>query len=431
MAGGLIIILMIAVALFRSLTSGASTPGGSLPFFEQLYEDEIAGPGRFPVQLASAQPTDLCTLCDCGAAVPFYAPNAQASANFGLPSRPPATDVYPTPDTVDVNEFICLTILDIYCARQHLIDQQALRLVARTANHLPEMMAWSLSGLQIGKPTIYMTTATSPTMKSGRWNTFRPQYFRRHGRMMRSWMVQQEARVLKAKSDLGSAVRDWQVVWIIAEDSIEIDPLVVRILQRTGISFVYFAYGMTKSWGNAQKNAVLQMVYALSRAGTSGLYGHGPVYGLDDDNKILPNLLDRLIEVVRLGVFPVGNLSGDDGWEKALIDETLSVVVGGLFDYGSFTYNSTVLGTLISGPSFWKITEHAGEHAFLAQFGPLQSFELLCGKSKAQDCHNVWHNEPLTKVEMLTDEEEIAYVRKYGAAKLFQELGFSAVTSKD
>ncbi|KAF2220361.1 hypothetical protein BDZ85DRAFT_204567 [Elsinoe ampelina] len=287
------------------------------------------------------------------------------------------------------------------------------------------MMAWSLFGLDTGRPTIYLTTATTPEGKSAE---FRPQYFRRHGRAIRSWMSQQEKRMLDVNSEEQHDVRDWQVVWIIAEDDVEIDPLILRTLQRTGVSFIYFAYGKTKSWGNAQKNALFQMIYALTRSGRGGLYGHGPVYGLDDDNKIVPGLFDKLVKVVRLGVVPVGNLLvGPDlvGFEKAKVDEDIGEAVGGLFDYGSFTFNSTLLGTAISGPSFWKHTGWGGEGAFLDQFGTVRSYELLCGKNKDQDCQLVWHNAELKPVEKFTDDEEIAYVRKHGAAKLFQELGFS------
>ncbi|KAF4548486.1 Hypothetical protein D9617_27g044530 [Elsinoe fawcettii] len=417
-------VLLTAFVLSGS-NSRHSTTGSSKPFFERLYENEVATPGRYPVYLESARPTDVCTICNCQAAVPYYMPNAQTSAAFGFPPRPHSTDVHPTSDEVDVNEFIRLALLDIYCARQHLNSQQALKLVSRTANHLDEMMAWSLSTLELGKPTIYLTTATSPDGKS---NPFRPQYLRRHGRAIRSWMAQQEQRVLKAKTEAGSDIRDWQVVWIIAEDDTEIDPTVLRTLHRTGVGFIYFAYGKTKSWGNAQKNAVLQMVYALTRSGRGGLYGHGPVYGLDDDNLIVPGLLDRLIRVIRLGVVPVGNLSG--GWEKAEVDEDIGEAVGGLFDYGSFSYNSTLLGTAISGPSFWKFTGFGGEGPFLDQLGTVRSYELLCGKNKEQDCHLAWHNEPLSDIEKLTDEEEIAYVRKNGVAKLFKELGFTPVANK-
>ena len=407
-----------------------SKPADPEPFFQSLYEKNLAAPAQFPHYLETARPTDFCSLCDCTASPAYYSPNLEMQANLGFAPRPLDTHIHPTPDTVDVNEFVRLSMLDIYCARQHLSTPQALNLVSRTSTHFDDMMSWSLAGLKIGAPTIYVTTATSADSKAG---PFRPQYFRRHGRAIRAWMAQQEQRMVDMANDEWAAKRphdsrDWQIIWIIAEDSVEVDPQLVRTLQRTGVPYLYFAYGTTKAWGNAQKNAVLQTVYALSRPGSAGLYGVGPIYGMDDDNKVIPNLFDLLTKVVQIGVFPVGNLG--PGWETAIVDDDLGAAIGGLFDYASFTYNSSLLGTLISGPSFWKHDEWGGEGHFLQQLTKdFRNLELLCGKSAAEqeNCHNVWHNQPLSPMELLTDEEEIAYVQKNGAAKLFRELGFEMV----
>ncbi|KAI1621170.1 nucleotide-diphospho-sugar transferase [Exophiala viscosa] len=408
------------------------------PFFHSLYEKNLAAQAQFPSYLEPALQSDFCSICDCQAAPSYYSPSIEIQITSGFPPRPLDKDVHPTSDTVDVNEYVRRAILDIYCARQHLTKDQGLTLVRRTSTHLNEMMSWSLAGLDVGKPTIYMTTVTSPNGKAG---PVRPQYFRRHGRTIRSWMVQQEERLLQSKDEweskkLEGDTRDWQVVWVIAEDETELDPAVIRTLQRTGVPYVYFAYGRTKSWGNAQKNAVLQMVYALSRQGVGGLYGHGPVYGLDDDNKILPELLNKITQVVRVGVVPVGNL-GFWGWETPDVDKELGEVTHpgnhiGTFDYGGFAFNSSLLGTAISGPSFWKWTEHAGEREFLEQFATnMRSFEPLCDRKGEQTCHLAWHNEELTEVEKMTDEEEIAYVHQYGVDKLFKELGFAKVGDDD
>lgn len=362
------------------------------PFFRPLYKKKFASTAEYPTYLESAMPTDFCSICDCQASPSYYAPSTELGATSGFPPRPRQIDIHPTSNTIDVNEFIRLAILDIYCARQHLTNQQGLTLVRRTATHINEMMSWSLARLSVGMPTIYMTTVTSPNGKAG---STRPQYFRRHGRAIRSWMAQQEHRILQSKTEWGPKAAEWQVVWVVAEDETELDPLVLRTLQRTGVPFIYFAYGRTKSWGNAQKNAVLQMVYALSRQSGAGIYGHGPVYGLDDDNKILPELLDRITRLERIGVLPVGNLLG--GWESPSVDEDLGEVVGaanllGSFDYGGLAFNSSLLGTAISGPSFWKWTDFAREGELMAQFtSNVRDLEPLCGKPKQQDCHLVWH----------------------------------------
>ena len=228
----------------------------------------------------------------------------------------------------------------------------------------------------------------------------------------------------------------WQVVWIVSEDDVDIDPLVARTLRRTGISYIYFAYGLTQAWGNAQKNAAYQVVYALSRTEENGgLLGHGPVYGLDDDNKLQPDLLDLLTRVDRIGIVPIGNL-GADMWERPIVDELGSIVESGspwqdgrkyAFDYGGFAFNSSLLGTIISGPMFWKHSDYAGESEFIDQaVGNIRHLEPLCGRQQLQDCYFVWHNEPLLQLEMMTDDEEVAYVKKFGADHLFQMLGLQS-----
>lgn len=94
-------------------------------------------------------------------------------------------------------------------------------------------------------------------------------------------------------------------------------------------------------------------------------------------------------------------------------------------DYGSFSFNSTLLGTVISGPMFWKHNDFAGESEFMDQvIGNIRDLEPLCGRDQLQDCHYVWHNEPLTESEKMTDDEEVAYVKKFGADQLFEVLGF-------
>ena len=430
------VVLAIITSAYHAFTNAHTrTTRGSLlrtsavsrdhhePYFSDLYKMEKAAPGAFPLGLQSALPSDLCSICDCHATPAFYAPSVNYASE--LPPRPHVKDIYPGPDRVDMNEFMRQTILDIYCARQHLDPYQALKLVRRSGSNLGEMMSWSLAALEFGKPTIYLTTATSPNGKAG---PLRPQYFRRSGRAIRTWMAQREA---EAQAEHPG----WQVVWVVAEDEVDIDPLVVRTLRRTGVPYIYFAYGLTRSWGNAQKNAVMQVVYALSRPEErGGLLGPGPVYGLDDDNKMLPDLLGLLVRVDRIGIVPVGNL-GADAWEAPVVDELGEIVESEslwgfrkyAFDFGGFSFNSSILGTAVSGPMFWKHNDFAGESEFIEQvIGNIRDLEPLCGRQEIQDCHYVWHNEPLTEIEKMTDDEEIAYVKKFGAEKLFQVLGFES-----
>ena len=405
----------------RGTFSRIETPIRHIPYFSDKYDNGEAANGAWPLSTQHGPPSELCDICDCHAQPSFYGPKPEFSPWY--PPRPRIQDVYPNEDTIDRNEYMRQTILDIYCARQHMTTAQSTKLVRRAGTHFEEMVAWNISGLEIGKRTIYLTTATSP---NGKADVLRPQYFRRHGRSIRTWMAQQEE-LAKAKA----THPEWQVVWVIAEDEVDIDPQVVRTLQRTGVSFVYYAYGLTRSWGNAQKNANMQVVHALSRPlDHGGILGHGPVYGLDDDNKILPELLSYLIKVDRLGVMPVGNL-GADGFEAPIVNDLGEVVDSESlwmfrrfpFDFGGFSFNSSLLGTSISGPMFWKHQDFAGESEFFEQIVTnIKELEPLCGRQQEQECHVLWHNEPLVELEQLTDNEELAYVEKFGADKWFEEL---------
>jgi hypothetical protein len=387
-------------------------------YFSELYSSGKAKPGVYPYEFKGTLPTDRCSICNCDVTPNIYEP-AKASVEYAPRAR--YEDVYRADGSVELNEFMRQTILDVYCSRQHLSSQQAYKLARRTGNNLHEMMSWSLASLELGKPTVYLTTATSPNGKAG---IYRPQFFRRHGREVRTWIKQQEA---KAKADHPG----WQVVWIIAEDEVDIDPQVIQTLRRTGVPYVYFSYGLTKSWGNAQKNAAMQVAYALSRP-TGGIFGHGPVYGLDDDNKILHNLLDLLVKVERVGVFPIGNL-GAYGFEEPEVDSAGQVVGSGSlwqplgrkfpFDFGGFAFNTSLLGPQIPGPMFWKHQDFAGESEFLGQIvSQFSDLEPLCGRQTIQDCHYVWHNEPLLSLEKMTDLEESKYIEKYGIEKYQQNL---------
>jgi hypothetical protein len=358
--------------------------GDPKPFFADLYKEKKAAPGTFPLQLPTESHSDFCSICDCHAEPTFYSPNP----NSKFAPRPLVEDVQPSRDYIDLNEYARKSILDIYCAHVQLSYGQSLTLLRNAHRDLGEVASWSLSGLNLGQPTIYLTTATSPNSNA---RALRPQYFRRHGKAIQSWIRLRNP--------------GWQVVWIVAEDEEIIDPRISGMLRKSEVPYIYFAYGLTRSYGNAQKNAVLQMAYALS--GPSSLLGHGPVYGLDDDNKMLPELLDILTKVVRVGAFPVGNL-GYDGWEGPIVNED-GVMIDTesgwkrkfSLDYGAYTFNSSLLGTLITAPALWKHTSYAGESEFLNQIaGTIRDVEPLCSK-----CRVVWHNEALTDEEKIPDEE--------------------------
>lgn len=372
---------------FASVSASASTylHGEHKPFFADLYKENKATPGTFPLQLPTESHSNFCSICDCHATPTFYSPSQHSK----FAPRPLTEEIRPSRNTIDINEYARKTILDIYCAHVQLSYGQALTLLRNAHRDLGEVASWSLSGLDLGLPTIYLTTATSPNSNA---RALRPQYFRRHGKAIQSWLSQRKP--------------GWQIVWVVAEDEEVIDPKISRMLRKSEVPYIYFAYGLTRSYGNAQKNAVLQMTYALSGS-NGGLLGHGPVYGLDDDNKMLPELLNVLTNVIRVGAFPVGNL-GFTGWEGPILDDE-GVIVDTesgwkrkfSLDYGAYTFNSSLLGTLITAPALWKHTAYAGESEFLAQIaGNIRHVEPLCTK-----CRVVWHNEPLTDVEKIPDDE--------------------------
>ena len=117
-------------------------------FFMDYYIDRLAGPGTFPLNIHDLLPSDMCSICDCHASPAFYSPAKGLQAV--LPARPLQKHLYPSSDSIDTNEFMRQTLLDIYCARQHLNAYQALKLLRRTRN-LEELMSWSLTGLEFGE----------------------------------------------------------------------------------------------------------------------------------------------------------------------------------------------------------------------------------------------------------------------------------------
>ncbi|KAH8667121.1 nucleotide-diphospho-sugar transferase [Xylariales sp. PMI_506] len=353
---------------------------------------------------------DPCFLCNCSAAIPYYSPPEYITS---LPRRPEVQDVRRARSSAAVNGFIQRTIFDIYCAQAHLNVDQTKSLMRSATRSTERVMAWSLVNLQLDKPTIYLTTATSP---NGKANPYRPQYIQRHARSIMQWF---------GSEDRWAQPDQWQAIWILVEDDVEIDPLVALTLRSLGIPFIYFAYGQTNSWGNAQKNAAMEMVYALSRPRPRGLFGHGPVYGMDDDNEIAPNLLGMLTKLIRLGVFDVGMAKSDgtvDFWEGPIVNND-GVITGSTgppgrkfsLDYGAFAYNSSVLGSYLKGPYFWDFKGWAGETEFLERMVDKYSqLEPLCWKYKGPkaDCHFVAHNKPLEVADYRLQDLQVSELQK-------------------
>lgn len=253
-------------------------------------------------------------------------------------------------------------------------------------------MAWNVSGLVEGLPTGYVFTKTSSA--AGKTGVQRPGYMQRH---IETFLEHQ--RVLTAKGTWfdGVPARGRQTLWIIVEDGPELDEELVAVLAQARLSFIYFAFGPTRNFGNAQHNAAFGLIHALSNSGT--FLQNGPVLGVDDDAEIHPDLLQLIWKVKKVGIWPMGNL-GPSGWEGPVFDNNGRIVewAGGNtwrkypIDNGAFTFNSTILGThLLPSPAFWPTDTNGGESEFMEKLiSSRDELEMLC-----RDCHVAWHNHPL------------------------------------
>ncbi len=109
-----------------------------------------------------------------------------------------------------------------------------------------------------------------------------------------------------------------------------------------------------------------QVVYALSRSRGRRLYGHGPVYGVDDDNKVLPRLFDKLVRVSRVGEFSVGHIPSWDEYKVPIVND-LRFMTGTnsswqrpiAFDYGGYTPRrcsvQSSLGRCFGPSAAWEV----------------------------------------------------------------------------
>lgn len=83
-----------------------------------------------------------------------------------------------------------------------------------------------------------------------------------------------------------------QILWIVIDDAPEPDQALASMLTCADLPFLYFPYGPTGNWGNAQRNAALMVVRALGRLGMMG-----PGYFMDDDSYISPWLFEPMFQV--------------------------------------------------------------------------------------------------------------------------------------
>lgn len=219
------------------------------------------------------------------------------------------------------------------------------------------VLSWDLSRLDAGKPTTYMFTKT---YGGGKVGDDRSAYMQRHINTMHTFDAKiANASAWDGKYEDGTPAAGRQLIWIIVEDGESIDQEVAATLAEGQISYIYFSYGPTHNFGNAQHNAAYQMIHHLSNAKT-GYLGHGPVFGADDDAEIHEDLLMYIWRLKRVGLWPVGNL-GKTGWEHAKWNDKNQIIgweASNTYrkypvDNNGFAFNSTLLGSDLQGPAFW------------------------------------------------------------------------------
>ncbi|ORY30497.1 hypothetical protein BCR33DRAFT_640919, partial [Rhizoclosmatium globosum] len=181
-----------------------------------------------------------------------------------------------------------------------------------------------------------------------------------------------------------------QMLWIIAEDSNVIDPVVTRLLKCSQIPFVYFSYGPTHLYGNAQKNALLQFVVEMTRS----FNFHGNIHPLDDDGYALAEGFELSYGIRKWGLLPNTGL-GPEGMEYAAIENGKVVMHAGWaerkypFDYNMLIFNSNIFDKLDPMTNlFWPYPGGGGESEFAdIHLTSLQEVEVPCHK-----CQYLFYN---------------------------------------
>lgn len=242
--------------------------------------------------------------------------------------------------------------------------------------HLLSTMQWNLTNTKLGIPTAYIFTKTS---WRGRTGPAREGYFRRHMLTMRNHLLEMTNDGWpESPHNEGRKRPDRQIVWIIVEDDEVLQDDIAELLADSEIPYIYFAFGATRHYGNAQQNAAYTVIKALSDP-DRGVFGHGPVLSLDDDAYVLPALLKIIWNVKRIGTWPMGNLGPvveDNGgrWEGPVYDDDHKFIRwdGGAtrerpfpIDNGAFAFRTELFLKDIKGPKLWPTNMMGGEVRFL------------------------------------------------------------------
>lgn len=225
---------------------------------------------------------NLCNICDCTTTPPSL------PSSLFKPRR--------SMERSDLPTLVRNAILDVQCRQVYSTRNNAFVTVRDIVRDPSSALHWDLSRLEPHKPTSYLFTKTYPGSKTG---AERAKYLDRHARTVHKFWSKMD-KTWKGKYEDGTPARDRQIVWIIVEDDSNIDPKVAATLAEADISYIYFAFGPTRNFGNAQHNAALAMIHHLSNHET-GLLGHGPIFSADDDAELHEDLLLYVWRIRRIG----------------------------------------------------------------------------------------------------------------------------------
>jgi hypothetical protein len=216
-------------------------------------------------------------------------------------------------------------------------------------------------------------------------------------------------------------------LWLVAEDSAQTSPKVAELLRRTGKPHRHIAHGPTRKGGNAQREALLQMIKRERLRGV--------VYNMDDDNGYHPSLWNELrrlrpmrvgVFAVRRGAYPPAKCDGTfdvlkpgSGWKyrEHMIERPTYDATSGRFtgfeagwcdpdawnwnkqgrrdfcvDMGGFAFDARLLHALDEGP-IWNYTGHGGESELVGRLLCSDAPEDLQPLANCGQDVLVFHNE--------------------------------------
>ncbi|ORY50699.1 hypothetical protein BCR33DRAFT_780633 [Rhizoclosmatium globosum] len=231
------------------------------------------------------------------------------------------------------------------------------------------------NGFDTTKDTLFLLTAT---FKRNDWRADRRGYFGRHIAQIKLQEQDNEFHCVET-------TKCRQIVWVIVEDSSEIDTELLSLLKCSKINFVYFAYGPTKSFGNSQKNAMMQYVVELTRA----FNFHGIMHPLDDDGYALAQGFHLCYNVKKFALLPIVGLGHiHDGLMEFVAEEDGKKKIhayGGRkypMDFNAMVFHSSIFDKLgKSATRFWPHDAWGGESEFAdTHLRSPQDIEILCNK---------------------------------------------------